>query len=137
MFSFFEKNIKKRLFSDYLKGGGLSLNDLSPAVSRQIVDIMHRQACMAAKKSHEPTVSASKNIVSSAAWGTIYCLLGPSKLLEMDPGFQDIIEKIETELLTADSESDAQCNIYQQVFAILLDTSHCHPEVSAIVESEQ
>ncbi|MCU7934795.1 MAG: hypothetical protein KZQ99_07945 [Candidatus Thiodiazotropha sp. (ex Dulcina madagascariensis)] len=137
MFSFFEKNVEKRLLSDYLKGVGLSLNDLSPAISKQIIDIVHKQVCVVAKKFHEPAVTVSKNIVSSAAWGTIYCLLGPSRLLEMDSGFRDLIEEVEMELLMPDSERDAQHNIYQQVFAILLNSSHCHPEVKAVVERER
>ncbi|MCU7873988.1 MAG: hypothetical protein KZQ91_14695 [Candidatus Thiodiazotropha sp. (ex Lucinoma borealis)] len=133
MFSFFERNVEKRILSDHLQEFGLGLADLSPAVLKRILDVLHRQVVAVARKYHEPVYNVSENIVSSATWGVVYCLLGPTKLLQIHPGYKDMAEEIEMELLISERGFASENNIYQQVFAILFDTAHCHPEVSDLL----
>ncbi|MCU7802811.1 MAG: hypothetical protein KZQ82_16525 [Candidatus Thiodiazotropha sp. (ex Lucinoma annulata)] len=133
MFSFFERNVEKRILSDHLQEFGLGLADLSPAVLKRILDVLHRQVCAVARKYNEPVYHVSENIVSSATWGLVYCLLGPTKLLQIHPGFKDMAEEIEMELLISERGYASENNIYKQVFTILLDTAHCHPEVSDLL----
>ncbi|MCU7845243.1 MAG: hypothetical protein KZQ93_15550 [Candidatus Thiodiazotropha sp. (ex Monitilora ramsayi)] len=78
----------------------------------------------------------SKNIVGEAAWATIYSLLGPTKLIEIDPEYGDIVDEIEMELLYAGQESPLKFNVYQYVIQTLMQHGRCHPEVISKLNKE-
>ena len=77
MFEYLEKKTHKRMFYSYLSQFELTLEHLGSKVSRQMVNMVHDESCKVARAFNEPLVAVSHNIISAAAWGTIYCLLGP------------------------------------------------------------
>ncbi|MES9993334.1 MAG: hypothetical protein ABW098_15395 [Candidatus Thiodiazotropha sp.] len=132
MFGFMEKNLVKGLLGSHLSSFGLALSDLESSVSKKIMQELHRQVVAVSKKYHEPVQIVSENICHSAAWCIAYCLLGPNKLLDVFPEFKDRTEEAEMELLLLQSDVIEDNNIYQQIYIILLDSPHCHPEVMSL-----
>lgn len=132
MFSFMEKGLVRRLLCNHLASVSLALNDLEASVSKDILQVLHRQVTAIARKYNEPVPVVSDSIVSSAAWGIAYCLLGPSRLLDVYPEFKDRTEEAEMELLLRESGETAENNIYQKIYTILLDSPQCHPEVRGL-----
>ncbi|MET0070360.1 MAG: hypothetical protein ABW096_09985 [Candidatus Thiodiazotropha sp.] len=122
----------RRLLCNHLASVGLALNDLEASASKDILQVLHRQVTAIARKYHEPVPVVSDSIVSSAAWGIAYCILGPSRLLDVYPEFKDRTEEAEMELLLRESGETAENNIYQKIYTILLDSPHCHPEVKSL-----
>ncbi|PVV10029.1 MAG: hypothetical protein B6D77_08950 [gamma proteobacterium symbiont of Ctena orbiculata] len=134
MFSFLEKNLQKRVLFNYLLAVGLDLDELKPGVVKQLLRVVHQQVLSVSRKYKQPPHIVSENIVCSASWGIAYCLLGPSKLLDVYPEFKDRTEEAEMELLLLRNGEMMEHNIYQQIFAFLLETPHCHPEVRSIYD---
>ena len=132
MFGFKEKNLVKGLLGSHLASLNLALDELRPSVSKKIQHVVHRQVMTVSRKYKEPLHIVSENIICSSAWGIAYCLLGPNKLLDVFPEYKDRTEEAEMELLLLESSDVAENNIYQQIFTILLDSPHCHPEVMSL-----
>jgi hypothetical protein len=133
MFNFIEKSLERRSLCNHLLTVGLELSDLGPAIVREIMQILYRQATAVSKKYHEPIHVVSENIICAAAWGIAYCLLGPTKLLDVYPEFKDRTEEAEMELLLMEGGGEMmESSIYQQIFPLLLDSPHCHPEVKSL-----
>lgn len=135
MFDYLEKKTHKRLFYNYLRQFELTLEHLGSRVSRQLVNMVHDESCKVAHAFNEPLVSVSHNIISAAAWGTIYCLLGPERMCQLHPEYCEIIEEVEMELMGAGSELVLENSVYQHVFTILCNNSLCHPDVIALSEA--
>ncbi|MBT2971380.1 MAG: hypothetical protein B6D72_02770 [gamma proteobacterium symbiont of Ctena orbiculata] len=127
-----EKSFVRRLLCNRLSSVSLALNNLEASVSKDILQVLHRQVTAISRKYNEPVPVVSDYIVSSAAWGIAYCLLGPSKLLDVYPEFKDRTEEAEMELLLREGGETAENNIYQKIYTILLDSPHCHPEVRSL-----
>ena len=102
MFNYLEKKTEKRIFFSYLYRFGLTQDHLSPKAARMILDDIFDQASTVSRRFREPLASVSGNIISTAAWGTIYCLLGPSRMIELEPHYRDIAEEGELELVISD-----------------------------------
>ncbi|MCG7861446.1 MAG: hypothetical protein JAZ18_03525 [Candidatus Thiodiazotropha endolucinida] len=134
MFNFFEKNLEKRLLCNHLLSVGLELSEMPPGLARQLLQIVHQQVISVSRKYKQPVHIVSESIICSAAWGIAYCLLGPSKLLDVYPEFKDRTEETEMELLLFQGGNSSENNIYQQIFRLLLDTPYCHPEVKTLCE---
>ena len=135
MFNFIEKSLERRSLCKHLFTVGLELSDLSPSIARDIMRILYRQTATVSKKYHEPLHVVSENIICAAAWCIAYCLLGPTRLLDVYPEFKDRTEEAEMELLLLDSgEANSENSIYRQIFPILLDSPHCHPEVKKLYD---
>jgi hypothetical protein len=132
MFDFIEKSLERRVLSNHLLGVGLELSELEPGIVKQLLRIVHQQATSVSKKYKRPVHIVSENIIHSAAWAIAYSLLGPSKLLDVYPEFKDRTEEAEMELLLLVNGDRSDNNIYQQIFAILLDSPYCHAEVNAL-----
>jgi hypothetical protein len=132
MFDFVEKNLEKRILFNHLNGVGLDLDELDPRVIKEIFLVVHQQVTSVSKKYKQPVHIISENIIQSAAWAIAYCLLGPSKLLDVYPEFKDRTEEAEMELLLLERGDRLENNIYKQIFTILLVSPYCHPEVSAL-----
>lgn len=135
MFDYLEKKTHKRLFYNYLRQFELTLEHLGSRVSRQLVNMVHEESCKVAQAFNEPLVSVSHNIISAAAWGTIYCLLGPDRMHQMHPEYREIVDEVEMELMSAGTELLLENSVYQRVFAILSAHSLCHPDVIALSEA--
>jgi hypothetical protein len=135
MFDYLEKSNEKRLFYSYLYQFELTLEHLGSKVSRQLVNMVHDESCKVARAFNQPLISVSHNIVGAAAWGTIYCLLGPERMLQLRPEYRDIIDEVEMELMGSGSELILENSIYQQVFCILSEHALCHPDVVALIEA--
>lgn len=129
MFSIIEKALEKRLLCSQLHLVGLELEALHPGIAKEILKTVHSQVTSVSKKYKEPVHIIAEHIVNSAAWGIAYCLLGPGRLLDVYPEFKDRTEEAEMELLLLEQEERSVNNIYQGIFRILIDSSHCHPEV--------
>jgi hypothetical protein len=129
MFSIIDKTLEKRLLSSHLHIVGLALDEMHPGIVKQLLHSVHAQVVSVSKKYKQPIHVITENIVSSATWGIAYCLLGPGRLLDVYPEFKDRTEEAEMELLLLEQGERSENNIYQQVYAILLDSPHCHPEV--------
>lgn len=132
MFDFIEKNHERRMLHSHLSSLGLELEALSPAITKAILQVLHRQVMTVSRKYNKPAHVVSENIIGSAAWGIAYCLLGPTKLFGICPEYREISEEVEMELVLSECGETAQGNVYQQVFSILLESSHCHPEVQRL-----
>ncbi|MEW8508070.1 MAG: hypothetical protein AB2598_15340 [Candidatus Thiodiazotropha sp.] len=132
MFNFMEKNLVKGLLGSHLSSFNLTLSDLQPSVSKKILQLLHRRVMAVTRKYNKPIYIVSENIACSAASGIAYCLLGPNKLLDVYPEFKDRTEETEMELLLLVGGEVTENNIYQQIFSILLDSPHCHPEVRSL-----
>ena len=129
---FFEKTLERNLFTFCLSRYGLGPNDLEASVFKKILGCIHTQIGVVSKKYRQPSAVILHNVVTPAAWATAYCLLGPSRVLHIDPAFQENIDEVEMELLLLSAGEDGgEHNIYRQVFSILLDSTACHPEVVA------
>jgi hypothetical protein len=129
MFSIIEKTLEKRLLCSQLHVVGLELDELHPGIAKALLQMVHSQVVSVSRKYNKPVDIIAEDIVNSAAWGVAYCLLGPGRLLDVYPEFKDRTEEAEMELLLLEQEERSENNIYQQVFSILLDSPHCHPEV--------
>ncbi|MEW8027194.1 MAG: hypothetical protein AB2792_18950 [Candidatus Thiodiazotropha sp.] len=134
MFNFFEKNLEKRLLCNHLLSVGLELGEIQPGIAKQLLLIVHQQVTSVSRKYKQPVHIVSENIICSAAWGIAYCLLGPSKLLDVYPEYKDRTEEAEMELLLLESGGISENNIYQQIFNVLLDSPYCHPEVRTLYD---
>ncbi|MCU7809109.1 MAG: hypothetical protein KZQ73_14760 [Candidatus Thiodiazotropha sp. (ex Semelilucina semeliformis)] len=135
MFNYLEKKSEKRIFYSYLHRFGLTWEDLNPRVSRLILNAIYDQAQATSHKFGEPLETVSGNIISAAAWGTIYCLMGSDQMLKMEPGYRDIVDEVEWELMISCEKEDAGSNIYCRVFSILYENGHCHPSVSTLLKA--
>lgn len=135
MFNYLEKKTEKRIFFSYLHRFGLTQEQLSPKATRMILDDIFDQANTVSRRFREPLASVSGNIISTAAWGTIYCLLGPTRMIEIEPNYRDIADEVELELVISCTSNDPENTIYRQVFAILSEHALCHPEVTALIEA--
>ena len=134
MFSFFEKNLQKRILCNYLLSVGVKLGELKPGIVKQLLRIVHQQVMSVSRKYNEPPQIVSESIICSAAWGIAYCVLGPSRLFDVYPEFRDRTEEAEMELLLLGDDESMDNNIYQQIFTVLLDSPHCHPEVKSLCD---
>jgi hypothetical protein len=132
MFDYIEKSLEKRILGNHLLGVGIDLSELDPGIVKQLLQVVHQQVTSVSRKYKQPVHIVSENIIPSAAWAIAYCLLGPSKLLDVYPEFKDRTEEAEMELLLLENRDRSDINIYKQIFAILLDSPYCHPEVSAL-----
>lgn len=135
MFNYLERKTEKRIFFSYLHRFSLTEEHLSPKATRMILNDIFAQASNVSRRFHEPVASVSRSIISTAAWGTIYCLLGPSRMIELEPAYRDICDEVEMELMMSCMSSEDDHNIYRQVFAILSERALCHPEVTALIEA--
>ena len=135
MFEYLEKKTHKRMFYSYLSQFELTLEHLGSKVSRQMVNMVHDESCKVARAFNEPLVAVSHNIISAAAWGTIYCLLGPERMGQLHPEYREIIDEVELELLASSSDLIAENSVYHRVFTILAKYSLCHPDVIALSEA--
>ncbi|MCU7845244.1 MAG: hypothetical protein KZQ93_15555 [Candidatus Thiodiazotropha sp. (ex Monitilora ramsayi)] len=135
MFNYFEKMSEKRIFFSYLHRFELTQEHLGPRVSRLLLNAIHEQAHQTSRKFREPLASVSGNIISAAAWGSIYCLLGSERMLEMEPGYRDIVDEVEWELMTSCDKEEGECSIYSQIFSILFENGLCHPDVAVLLRA--
>ena len=135
MFNYLEKKSEKRIFFSYLNRFGLTQEHLSQKATRMILGDIYDQASTVSRRFHEPVAAVSRNIISTAAWGTIYCLLGPTRMIEIEPEYKEISVEVEMELMMSCSSSESDNNIYRQVFAVLSEHNLCHPEVTALIEA--
>ncbi len=135
MFEYLEKKTQKRMFYNYLHQFELTVEHLGSKVSRQLIKIIHDESCKVAHAFNEPLSSVSHNIIGAAAWGTIYCLLGPERMNELRPDYRDIIDEVEMELMGAAADPISEESVYLRVFAILTEHSLCHPDVIALSEA--
>ena len=133
MLNFLERKSEKRIFYSYLNRFGLTHEHVGSKVSRLLLDVIHSHAERVAKRFDEPMAAVSRNIISAAAWGTIYCLLGSSRMIEMRPDYRDIADEVELELMILYSQADADGTIYHDIFSILDEYGLCHPEVKALL----
>jgi hypothetical protein len=97
--------------------------------------MVHDESCKVAHAFNEPLSTVSHNIISTATWGAIYCLLGAERMGQMHPEYQDIIDEVELELMGSDSELLLENSVSHRVFAILTEHSLCHPDVIALTEA--
>jgi hypothetical protein len=135
MFNYLEKKSEKRIFFSYLNRFGLTQEHLSQRATRMILGDIYDQSNSVSRRFQEPLSSVSRNIISTAAWGTIYCLLGPTRMIEIEPEYKDISDEVEMELMMSCTSNESKNNIYRQVFAILSEHALCHPEVMALIEA--
>lgn len=135
MFSFVERNSEKRIFYSYLYRFELTQEHLGTKVSRLLLNEVYQYSRSVSRQFGEPVASVSRNIISAAAWGTIYCLLGSSRMIEMRPDYRDIADEVELELLILYTESEMAGTIYHRIFSILDEHDLCHPEVTALIEA--
>ena len=135
MFNYLERKTEKRIFFSYLHRFGLTQEHLSSKATRMILSDIFDQASTVSRRFREPLASVSGNIISTAAWGTIYCLLGPTRMIELEPHYRDIADEVEMELVISCTSSESENSIYRQVFAILSEHALCHPEVIALIEA--
>jgi hypothetical protein len=135
MFNYLERKTEKRIFFSYLYRFGLSQEHLSQKATRILLNDIFNQSSTVSRRFHEPVSSVARNIISTAAWGTIYCLLGPTRMIEIEPEYRDICDEVEMELMMSCVSSEEENNIYRQVFAVLSEFSLCHPEVTALIEA--
>jgi hypothetical protein len=72
-------------------------------------------------------------VITPVVWALAYCLLGRSKIVKIDPGFLDVIDEVDNELLLyLYSENNSDQSIYPEIFSILLKSTACHPDVLVI-----
>lgn len=135
MFGFMEKKYEKRIFLNYLLQFGITPDGMNPRALRLILESVHHEANVVSRRFHEPLSAVSRNIISEAAWASIFCLLGPTRMIELSPEFRDITDEVEMELIMSCSGEEEDHNIYRQVFAILTDLDLCHEEVMALIQA--
>jgi len=135
MFNYLERKSEKRIFYSYLHQFELTQEQLGPKVSRQLLAEIYRQASDISRRFDQPVATVSRNIISAAAWGTIYCLLGPTRMVEIQPNFRDIADEVELELMISHAGTAGENTIYRQLFSILGEQGLCHPEVVALIEA--
>jgi hypothetical protein len=135
MFDYLEKRSEKRIFFSYLHQFELTQENLGNRITRQILSVIHEHASKTADKFHEPLSTVSGNIISAAAWGTIYCFLGSDRMLSMQPGFRDIVNEVEWELMAACDSLNSERSIYCEIFSILYAKGLCHPEVTLLLNA--
>lgn len=135
VFNYLEKKSEKRIFYSYLNRFELTREHLGPKVSRRLLSEIFKHSNAVSRRFDEPLASVSPNVIGAAAWGTIYCLLGPTRMIEMAPDYQEILDEVELELLTSSSEQDSENSIYHGVFSILIDHRLCHPEVLVLIDT--
>ncbi|MEJ2694226.1 MAG: hypothetical protein P8166_14595 [Candidatus Thiodiazotropha sp.] len=135
MFNYLEKKSEKRIFYSYLNRFELTREHLGPKVSRLLLREIFMHSDAVSHRFDEPLASVSGNVIAAAAWGTIYCLLGPTRMIEMASDYREIIDEVELELLVSSSEQDSENSIYRRVFSILIDYALCHPEVLALIDT--
>lgn len=124
------------MLGKHLLGVGLDLSELNHGILKKLLQIVHQQVTSVSKKYKQPVYVISESIVCSAAWAIAYCLLGPSRLLDVYPEYKDWTEEAEMELLLLVSGNEPENNnIYQQIFVVLLDSPHCHPEVKTLFDN--
>lgn len=134
IFGLLEKKREKRMFYNYLYRFELTQEQLGSLASRQILGEIHRLSHAIAYRFDEPVSNSSHHVLKAAAWGTIYCLLGPTRMLEMAPDYREIADEVEMELLASDPEDESDSSIYRRVFTILSDTTGCHSEVLTLID---
>jgi hypothetical protein len=135
MFQFLEKKAQKRIFYSYLYQFELAQHHLGTNVSRQLLSEIHKHSCAVSYRFDEPVAVVSRNIINAAAWGTIYCLLGPGRMLEIAPSHAEIVNEVEIELFLSCADDESENSIYRQVFSILSANDLCHPEIEAQIEA--
>ncbi|MCU7811446.1 MAG: hypothetical protein KZQ77_09430 [Candidatus Thiodiazotropha sp. (ex Notomyrtea botanica)] len=133
MFGYLERQSEKRLYFSYLIKYGLTQDDLGEPATQSILSQVYENSQKLSKRFHEPVTRISRSVVVSAAWASIYALLGPRKLIEIDPDNQEFIDEIETELVCAGQGVSETFNVYQHVFQTLLRHGRCHQEVVEIL----
>jgi len=134
MFGFLEKKNQKRIFFSYLLQFGLTPYNVNPHAIRKILDSIYDQSNIVSQRFQEPVASVSRNIISAAAWGTIYCLLGPKRMIEMEPAYRDIVDEVEMEVMNS-HVSDDEDTIYRKVFSVLSAHALTHPEVTELIRA--
>ncbi|MCG7908661.1 MAG: hypothetical protein N0C86_06640 [Candidatus Thiodiazotropha taylori] len=128
----FEKSQERKQLKVELAQYGLSLLDLDPNDLKKLLATIHRHVTMVSKKYGQPSSDVQHQVITPVVWATAYCLLGASKIVRIDPGFRDIIDEVETELmLHLSGESGDNQSIYPEIFSTLLVSHACHPEVLA------
>jgi hypothetical protein len=135
MFHFLEKKAQKRIFYGYLHQFELAPHHLGTNVSRQLLSEIHKLSCAVSYRLDEPVAVVSRNIISAAAWSTIYCLLGPGRMLELAPSHAEIVNEVEIELFLSCADDEPENSIYRLVFTILSANDLCHPEIEAQIEA--
>jgi hypothetical protein len=135
MFNYLERKTEKRIFYSYLHRFELTQEHLSAKVSRLLLSEINRHSRIISKRFDEPLSSVSRNVISAAAWGTIYCLLGATRMIELRPDYREISDKVELELMLSFTEMDSDDSIYRDIFSILAEYGLCHSEVTALIEA--
>ncbi|MEW8625324.1 MAG: hypothetical protein AB2551_06195 [Candidatus Thiodiazotropha sp.] len=132
----FEKSQERKQLKVALSQYGLGLTDLDPQDLKLILAVVHRLITMVSKKYGQPPATVLHHVITPVAWAIAYCLLGRSKIVQIDPGFLDVIDEVETELLLyLSGDSGSGQSIYAEVFRILLESTACHPQVLAILRN--
>jgi hypothetical protein len=135
MFNYLERKSEKRLFFSYLHRFELTQEQLGAKVSRLLLASIYAHSSEVSRRFEEPMETVSPNVISTAAWGTIYCLLGPMGMIKMRPDYRDIADEVESELMLSYTGPETENTIYRQVFSILAEHGLCHPEVTALIEA--
>ncbi len=135
MFNYLERKSEKRIFYSYLHRFELTQDHLGSKVSRLLLAGIYEHSMAVSQRFEEPVETVSPNIISTAAWGAIYCLLGPARMIKMRPDYRDIADEVELELMLSYTGPDTENTIYRQVFSILAEHGLCHPEVTALIEA--
>jgi hypothetical protein len=135
MFDYLEKRSEKRIFFSYLHQFEITQESLGNKVTRQILSVIHEHASKTAVKFREPLSTVSGNIISAAAWGAIYCILGSERMLRMQPGFRDIVNEVEWELMSTCDSVNSERTIYCEIFSLLYENGLCHPEVTLLLNA--
>ncbi len=135
MLNYLERKTEKRIFYSYLHRFELTQEHLGPKVSRLLLSEIYRHSKIISKRFHEPVSSVSRNVISAAAWGTIYCLLGVTRMIELRPDYREIADEVELELMLSYTEMESEDSIYREIFSILSEYGLCHAEVTALIEA--
>ncbi|MEJ2452924.1 MAG: hypothetical protein P8103_02030 [Candidatus Thiodiazotropha sp.] len=135
MLNYLERKTEKRIFYSYLHRFELTQEHLSPKASRLLLSEIYRHSRIISKRFDEPLSSVSRNVISAAAWGTIYCLMGATRMIELRPDYREIVDEVELELMLSYTETESEATIYRDIFSILSENGLCHSEVSALIEA--
>ncbi|MES9943162.1 MAG: hypothetical protein ABW104_18730 [Candidatus Thiodiazotropha sp. 6PLUC2] len=126
----FEKNHERKQLKIALSEYHLGLDDLDPHDLKKVLASIHRHVTIVSKKYGQPPALVSHHVITPVTWAIAYCLLGASKISQINPTFRDDIDEVETELvLHLSGESDGEQSIYPEIFSIFLASTACHPEV--------
>ncbi|ODB89522.1 hypothetical protein A3194_10170 [Candidatus Thiodiazotropha endoloripes] len=132
----FEKSQERKQLKGALAPYGLGLSDLDPIDLKKLLCSIHRHITLVSKKYGQPSSGIQHQVITPVVWATAYCLLGGSRIVQIEPGFRDIIDEVETELvLHLSGESSDNQSIYPEIFSTLLASDACHPEVLAFVRN--